>query len=239
MIGRATRLSRYVTDLAKSYTATARFGARSDTLDADGDITPLPDAPMPDEATIRAATQRFTGDLLQTPPMASAVKVGGERLYKAHRRGEEIERQPRPVTVYSFDLTKVEGNTASFGIQCSSGTYVRSLVADLAGSLDNAAYLTALRRRGVGPLRVEDAPTLDTLNPDTLRNHIIPPRGVVACLPVVEVSLGERSSVCSGRSLGAFGVAGSFRVECGGELLAVYRDGVGGVARPEVVLCAG
>ena len=86
LIGRATRLSRYVTGLDKTYTATARFSAVSDTLDADGRITPLKNSQMPDEGAIRAATERFTGELLQTPPMASAVKMKGERLYEAHRR---------------------------------------------------------------------------------------------------------------------------------------------------------
>jgi tRNA pseudouridine55 synthase len=80
VIGRATRLSRYVTGLDKSYIATARFGAISDTLDADGEITGLKQATTPDETTLRAATERFTGEIMQTPPMASAVKVGGERL---------------------------------------------------------------------------------------------------------------------------------------------------------------
>lgn len=237
MLGRATRLSRYVTDLPKTYTATARFGARSDTLDAEGNVTLLPDAPMPDEAEIQAATQRFTGNLQQVPPMASAVKVGGERLYKAHRRGEEVVRQPRPVTVHSFDLASLDGETAVFDIHCSSGTYVRSLVADLAESLGTAAYLTALRRRGVGNLGVEDAASPEDLDPHTLRDRIIQPDVVVAHLPGVEVSREERAVVCSGRSLEAAGLAGSFRVECGGRLLAVYRD-EGAVARPEVVLCA-
>jgi tRNA pseudouridine55 synthase len=99
LLGRATRLSRYVTGLDKEYVATARFGATSTTLDAEGEITPLPDAPEPTEDGLRAATQRLTGNLEQIPPMASAVKVGGERLYKAHRRGEVVERRPRAITV--------------------------------------------------------------------------------------------------------------------------------------------
>ncbi len=239
VVGRATRLSRYVMDLPKSYAATARFGARSDTLDAEGNVTPLPDPRMPDRAAICAAAERFKGDLLQTPPMASAVKVGGERLYRAHRRGEEVERQPRPVTISSFDLTSLDGNTATFEIRCSSGTYVRSLVADLADSLGTAAYLTALRRGSVGGLRVENAASPDDLDSSTIYDLIIQSKEAVAHLPVLEVSSGKRALVCSGRSLGASGLSGSFRVEWEGELLAVYRDEADGVARPEVVLCAG
>jgi tRNA pseudouridine55 synthase len=113
LIGRATRLSRYVTPLDKGYTATARFGVVSDTLDADGNITSL-DTPMPDESTIRAALGDFNGDLLQVPPMASALKREGTRLYDLHRRGLTVEREPRPVTVHALKLcaTERENDTA-------------------------------------------------------------------------------------------------------------------------------
>lgn len=240
LVGRATRLSRYVTGLDKSYVAAAVFGAVSNTLDADGAITPLPDAPRPSEVDLRAATERFTGDLMQVPPMASAVKIGGERLYKAHRRGEEVEREARPVTVYALDLISCdeESATATFRVHCGSGTYVRSLVSDLAASLGTGAYLTALRRTGVGHLSVEGAPAPEDLEPEIIHNHIIRPSEVVGHLPGVEISAEERFSVCNGRKLGAVGVDGPYRVEHGGELLAVYRD-EGEVARAEVVLCAG
>ncbi|MFL6058778.1 MAG: tRNA pseudouridine(55) synthase TruB, partial [Rubrobacteraceae bacterium] len=158
LIGRSTRLSRYVTDLDKAYTASARFGAVSDTLDADGNITSL-DAPMPDEAAIRSPLPSFTGELLQVPPMASALKREGVRLYDLHRRGVTIEREPRPVTVHAFDLIATDPalQTATFEISCSSGTYVRTLIADLAESLHTGAYLTSLRRTRVGHLPVESA----------------------------------------------------------------------------------
>ena len=237
LIGRATRLSRYVTGLDKTYTATARFGAVSDTLDADGRITLLEDARLPDEAALREATRLFTGDILQMPPMASAVKVGGERLYKAHRRGETVERESRPVTVHAFDPISVGEDTATFHVSCSSGTYVRTLISDLANSLDTGAYLTALRRTSVGQLTTEDAAKPEDLAPETIKKRIIHAGCVVAHLPVLEVSGGERSMVCNGRRLEEYGVEGSFRVEAGGELLAIYRGEDGG-ARAEVVLCA-
>ncbi len=169
--------------------------------------------------------------------MASAVKVGGERLYKLHRRGEEIERQSRPVTVHSFELLSLDARTATFTVCCGSGTYVRTLISDLAESLHTGAYLTSLRRTRVGHLTLENAIAPEDLSPETLYNHIIQTRDVVSFLPVVEVSEGERFGVCNGRKLEAFGLPGSYRVEVGGELLAIYRDG-DGEARPEVVLCA-
>ena len=240
LVGRATRLSRYVTGLDKAYTATARFGAVSDTLDADGRITPLQNASMPDESAMRAATKRFTGEISQTPPMASAVKVKGERLYKALRRGAHVERETRLVIVHSLELLCLKGDTATFAVSCGSGTYVRALISDLADSLGTGAYLTALRRTSVGHVQIENASPLEELPPDTLLHRIIPTREVVAHLPAVEVSEGERFGVCNGRPLGAFGIRGGYRVEAGGDLLAIYRDEEGsGAAKAEVVLCAG
>jgi len=238
LLGRATRLSRYVTGLDKSYVATASFGAISDTLDAEGRITHLENASMPDEHAIREALRRFTGEILQTPPMASAVKVGGERLYKAQRRGETVERESRPVIVHAFELLTLDPATATatFRVSCSSGTYVRTLVSDFAAYLDTGAYLTALHRTFVGHMTTEDATSPEELAPETLHKRIIQSREVVAHLPGVEVPVGERASVCNGRPLGTFGSSGSFRVEAGGELLAIYRD-EGDSARAEVVLC--
>jgi tRNA pseudouridine55 synthase len=238
LLGRATRLSRYVTGLDKSYVATARFGAVSDTLDAEGRITHLENAPMSDEDTIRGVLRRFTGDILQTPPMASAVKVGGERLYKVQRRGETVERESRPVTVHAFELLTLDPatTTATFRVSCSSGTYVRTLVSDLAAYLNTGAYLTALCRTSVGHITAQEATPPRKITPETLHECIIQSREVVAHLPGVEVQLAERAGVCNGRPLGTFGSMGSFRVEAGGELLAIYR-GEGDGARAEVVLC--
>lgn len=243
LVGRATRLSRYITGLHKSYTATATLGATSDTLDAEGEISLLPAAPTPTERDIRAAIPAFTGDLHQLPPMASAVKVGGERLYKLHRRGETVERETRPVTVHSLALVSYDPGvpSATFEIECSSGTYVRTLISDLADSLGTGAYLTALRRTSVAHLDLKDAIHPEDLSDSEINNHIIPVSRVASHLPVVEVGPEEGRGVCNGRSLELSedpAGGGSFRVEQSGELLAVYRfrDGAG---RAEAVLCGG
>jgi tRNA pseudouridine55 synthase len=241
MVGKATRLSRYVTGMEKSYTATARLGATSTTLDAEGEIIEL-ESPIPDEDSIRAALPTFTGKTKQLPPMASAIKVGGERLYKLHRRGVEVEREEREVEVHSFDLISFDetSNEAAFHISCGSGTYVRSLVSDLAESLGSGAYLTSLRRTSVGPFDVDEASPPDTLDEGSIHNHIVPLMETVSHLPVVEIGDEMARGVKNGRPISVSGdVEGSFRVESGGELLAVYEAGEDGVARPEVVLCAG
>lgn len=240
MIGRATRLSRYVTGMDKTYTATARFGAVSDTLDAEGEVSELPPVPI-DESSVRAALPKFTGELDQIPPMASAVKVGGRRLYDLHRSGEQVERASRRVSVHTLHLTSFDetARTAEFELACTSGTYVRTLVADLFTALDSGAYLTALRRTSVGPLQLSSATPLAELTDYTsLENHIIPKNVAVSYLPVVELGDELREVVRNGGKL-PVDLVGEFRVEDGcGELLAVYR-GDGEVARAEVVLWQG
>jgi tRNA pseudouridine55 synthase len=237
LIGRATRLSRYVTHLDKAYVGTARFGAISDTLDADGNITLL-DTPMPDEGTIRAALGEFTGDLLQVPPMASALKREGTRLYQLHRRGLTIEREARPVTVHSLTLTDIDPaeQTATFEVSCTSGTYVRTLISDLAEHLGTGAYLTDLHRTRVGHLSIEDALKPEDLTSIPISNHIIQTNVLLSHLPAVEVD--KEEAVRNGRLILAAGIVGSFRVVRRRELLAVYR-GDGEAARAEVVLCGG
>ena len=144
LVGRATRAQRYFMALPKTYVATARFGAVSSTGDPEGEIVEtgvVPDAIHPP-----------VGELRQRPPAYSAVKVGGERAYRRARRGEEVEVPERVVRVERFDLVSRDGDRATFEIECSSGTYVRSLIAGLGD-----AYCEALRRTAIGPFRVEDA----------------------------------------------------------------------------------
>jgi tRNA pseudouridine55 synthase len=131
--------------LRKTYSVIARFGATSPTGDRDGEITETGKVPAPD-------VELPTGEIRQCPPAYSAVKVGGERAYKKARRGEEVEMPPRIVTVHRFDEMSREGDRAEYEIECSSGTYVRSLVADLGD-----AYCEELRRTRIGPFAVEEA----------------------------------------------------------------------------------
>jgi tRNA pseudouridine55 synthase len=172
--------------------------------------------------------------------MASALKREGKRLYDLHRSGITVEREPRQVTVHRFELTTIDPakKTATFEISCTTGTYVRTLISDLADNLGTGAYLTALRRTSVGHLAVEGAISPQNLTPETIHNRIIPPIDVVAHLPGVVVSGAGREAICHGGRMGRRDLVGSYRVMCGEELLAVYRD-EGDEGRAEVVLCAG
>jgi tRNA pseudouridine55 synthase len=144
LLGRATRLQRFLVGLPKTYLATARLGWRSSTGDSDGELT--------ETGRVPETLELPTGTVRQRVPMTSAVRVGGERLYKKAHRGEVVETPARDVQVHRAELLSGEGGYAHFEIECSAGTYVRTLVETL-----DDAYCSDLRRTAVGPFRVEDA----------------------------------------------------------------------------------
>ncbi|HEX6458995.1 MAG TPA: tRNA pseudouridine(55) synthase TruB [Thermoleophilaceae bacterium] len=144
LVGSATRAQRFLMELPKTYRAVARLGWTSDTGDRDGNLDHT--------GRIPSSLEIPTGELQQVPPAYSAVKVGGERLYKKARRGEFVQADARPVTVYRAELLRHDQETAEFEIECSSGTYVRSLITELGD-----AYCDELERTAIGPFRLEDA----------------------------------------------------------------------------------
>jgi tRNA pseudouridine55 synthase len=144
LVGAATRAQRFLMALPKTYRAVARLGWTSDTGDPEGKLVHTGRVPHSFDLP--------TGELMQAPPAYSAVKVGGERLYAKARRGEFVQADARPVTVYRYELLRHEGERAEFEIECSSGTYVRQLMADLGD-----AYCEELERTAIGPFRLEDA----------------------------------------------------------------------------------
>ena len=178
LVGRATRLQRYLMALPKTYEVVARFGATSSTGDPEGDIT--------ETGVIPGELQLPTGLITQRPPAYSAVKVGGERAYKRARRGEEVETAERQVRVERFEPLWREGDRAAFEIVCSAGTYVRSLIADLGD-----AYCLELRRTAIGPFFVTDAQAPDWKEPEAPRAtapSVIPIGEALSFMPRVVLS---------------------------------------------------
>ena len=149
--------------LDKTYTGTLQLGKTTPSYDAETEA----DATFPTEhitdELLHEKTKQFTGDIEQIPPMYSAIKVDGKRLYKAARRGEVVERKPRNVRVDAFDLTRIELPEVDFSVTCSKGTYIRSLAYDLGEAVDSGAYLTALCRTRIGDFKLEDAWDLEAL----------------------------------------------------------------------------
>jgi len=227
----ATRLLRFLGDLPKVYEGTARLGVETTTLDADGDV--VREAPVHvDEPSLRGVLAALTGDLAQVPPAYSAIKVGGERLYRAARDGREVEAPTRPVHVDAFDLTRFAPPYFEFRVQCSSGTYVRSLVRDAGTAVGCGAHLTALRRTAIGPFRVEDAVPPD---PGTVP-VLLPLEAAVAHLAAITLHEEEAKVAVHGCCLGPAGLAGPYRaIAPDGRLIGIYRDD-GAKAVPEIIL---
>ena len=242
-VGRATRLIRYVQEGIKTYVARVAFGIATDTLDADGAI--LSREPMSfDRDELDAVAERFVGSISQIPPMVSAVRVDGRRLYELAREGIEVERAPRPVEIHSIEVLEFAPGPypeIEISVTCGSGTYIRTLADDLARALGGRAHLTALRRTSIGNRSVDDALTVEAL--DSLEDPVTELLSMAAALDDLGEAVIDEATV-PGVSNGvvftatALGIpdAGSYRVvDEVGRLLAVYVSD-GRQAKPEVVL---
>ena len=165
LINAATRVTDFVHEWSKTYEATITFGFTSDTGDREGTISPAGDPATITRASIEAALPAFTGHIDQVPPLYSALKQGGEPLYRKARRGEQVERQARPVEIHAIRLLEYDPATAVARLEVSSGRgmYVRSLAHDLGSALGSGAYLSGLTRTAVGPLLIADAVPMTTL----------------------------------------------------------------------------
>jgi tRNA pseudouridine55 synthase len=208
LVGRATRAQRFLMALPKTYRAVARLGWTSDTGDRDGELVQT--GRLPESLEIP------TGELLQRPPAYSAVKVAGRRAYDLARSGEAVELEPRAVTVHRAELLWHEDDHAAFEIECSAGTYVRSLVTDLGD-----AYCEELERTAVGPFRLEDAAAPD----EAAAGELIPLRDALAFLPERLLSADEATAVRHGRRVPAHATSQDFtRLTHDGDLLAIAES---------------
>ena len=209
LVGQATRAQRFLMGLPKTYRAVARLGWVSDTGDRDGELV--------HSGRVPASLEIPVGEQLQRPPAYSAVKVGGERLYEKARRGEAVEGEPRPVTVYRADCLWRTEERAEFELEVSSGTYVRSLITDLGD-----AYCEELRRTAIGPFSVEDAGTE------------VPLDEALAFLPAVSLSEEQARVVGHGVAVPGQASTEAVRMVSGSRLVAIGRPEDGAI-KPFVV----
>lgn len=239
-LGRVTRLLRFLTGLGKEYTCEVVLGVSTDTLDASGSITGEWDMTQVTVEQARAAAATLTGTIEQVPPMVSAVKVGGRRLHELHRQGLEVERPSRSVRVDRFDLEPTaEPGILRAHVECSSGTYVRTLAADLGTALGGGAHLRALRRTRVGSFGADEAVPVGELVPESLRS----PAEALRDLDRVTVDPEQAAVVARGRPLdrvplGASGEGPWAIVDPTGRLLAVYEATPSDAIHPAVVLAS-
>ncbi|MGZ4680297.1 MAG: tRNA pseudouridine(55) synthase TruB [Ilumatobacteraceae bacterium] len=230
-VGKATRLLRFLTALGKTYTGEVVLGTSTSTLDSSGDVTGRFDmSAVTVEMAKRVAAEQFTGAIMQIPPMVSAVRIDGKRLHELARAGVEVDRQPRPVTVYSFDVAGTDdASVLRIEVCCSAGTYIRTLADDLGRLLGGGAHLRNLRRTAVGSFNVDEARPPDQcvlMSPlDALRDY-----------QRVDVDETTAHMVRNGRVLDRFSGDGPWAVvDPGGALLAVYEP-FGAESKPAVVI---
>jgi tRNA pseudouridine55 synthase len=237
-VGKVTRLLRYLGIPPKRYTATVVLGTATSTLDASGDVTGTWDMTGVTVEEVRAAAAALTGDILQVPPMVSAIQVEGKRLHELAREGIEVEREARPVTVHRFEVGAAIGDGCfPIEVECSSGTYVRSLAADVGTALGGGAHLRDLRRTAIGSFTVDQATPVEALTPDGL----LSPADALRDLDAVTVDQAVAADVAHGKVLerGRLGVTGDGPWPVVGEddtLLAVYEPHRGTTAKPSVVV---
>jgi tRNA pseudouridine55 synthase len=199
-VGKGTRIARYLVADDKAYLGELVLGVETDTLDAAGEITggdPSRAAAVT-EAELRASLEARRGEWEQRPPMYSAVRQGGVRLHQLARRGVTVERPPRPIRIDSIELLAFEPPRARIALECSKGTYVRSLVADVGAELGCGAHLAALRRTRAGRFTLAAAVALDELDPGSARAALISPAGALAHLPAARVPADRVAAVGNG-----------------------------------------
>ncbi len=241
LLGRATRLSQFMLTSDKEYLAWIRLGIVTDTYDADGRI--LEEHPVPQISGEEAeqALSPFRGAILQVPPMYSAIKVGGEPLYKAARRSEEVDRPAREITVYGLILEEQASDRWQLRIHCSSGTYIRSIAHDLGRALGCGARLEQLRRIRSGPFSIERAISVDSIR-ESWHQGLVPLDGLLPDFPEVALDREQARRVVNGNPIRLTGPEGNWRENEGcvrltyaGRVIAV-GDAGDDTVKPRIVL---
>lgn len=214
--GQATKVSGMLLDADKGYRVTALLGVRTATADAEGEVTGTAAVPACDAREFAAVLARFLGPIEQVPPMYSALKREGRRLYELARQGLEVERPPRPVHIHSLELVEWDGTRLTFDVLCSKGTYVRTLVEDVAAALGTLGHVASLRRTRVGAFldaRMWGLAELEALREQggepALDRALLPPDVALAHLPAVTVGVSEQSYLVQGQAVFAAGPAGA------------------------------
>jgi len=227
-VGQATRLTDYLLDATKGYRAILRLGIGTDTQDAFGQV--LRKAPMPHirETDVRRVFQQFTGEIRQIPPMYSAVKLGGQKLYELARKGKEVAREARPVRIYALDLLAFYPDdngfpSLLFDVVCSKGTYIRTLCADIGLALGGNGHLAYLVRTMSGPFTAASALTLEEFEAlrtaGDLAGALVPLDYPLAALPACRLDAAAAEAVRHGRSISA---GYTFISDNGGQHVRLY-----------------
>lgn len=209
--GEATKFSQYLLDADKAYRSTFCLGVETSTADAEGEALARTDASHITERDVAAALEQFKGDIMQIPPMVSALKHNGQPLYKLARKGLEIERPARPVSVYELQLLAFKPGAepqVEIEVRCSKGTYIRSIAHDLGQALAVGGHVTRLHRTAAAGFTEEQAVSLDDLSSErgqqqahVLDQHLLPVDSAVASLPLIELDASSSHYFCQGQAI--------------------------------------
>jgi len=234
--GEATKFSADLLDADKTYEATLRLGVTTDSGDAEGQVTATSPVAV-DDGDIARVLPCFLGNILQVPPMHSALKRDGRPLYELARQGIEVERAPRPVTIHAIDLLTFAGDELRLSVSCSKGTYIRVLAADIGAALGCGAHLTALRRTRVGDLVLAGAVTLadiEALAEETRPGCLRPVDALLQSLPRVDLAGEAETRFRHGNPVElSSGMSGKIRVYASGRLIGVGEPGTDGRLWPK------
>ncbi len=227
-VGGATRLSEYVMHATKRYRARVHLGVITDTYDAEGEIVQARDASQITQEMVEQALTAFVGEIEQVPPMYSAIKQGGRKLYDLARAGQTVEREARRVRIDSLTLSDWQPPEFTLDVTCSAGTYIRSLAYDLGEALGVGAHLAGLRRTASGRFTLENAVPLDTLL-SSPADYLIPPSVALADYPALVLDAGSVEEIRHGRAIAGTLDRGQIAMAYGadGDLVAVLtpKDG--------------
>jgi tRNA pseudouridine55 synthase len=205
--GEATKVCAYLLEADKTYRVTARLGEATTTGDADGEITETADVPDLDRQRWERIFDQFRGEIEQVPPMYSALRKDGKRLYELARKGQVVDREPRPVRIDELGLIEIHGKRLVFRVRCSKGTYVRTLVEDIARAAGTVAHTAKLHRETVGDFQAEDmldlpgAERIAETGPEALRERLLPADTALASWPECHIAEDEAERFCGGQEV--------------------------------------
>jgi tRNA pseudouridine55 synthase len=203
LLGRATRLADYIQAGKKTYRATVRLGVATDTDDAEGTVTSTADVPLLTTSLLETALEPFGGEILQTPPRYSALKVEGRRAYAVARAGGAVELQPRRVTIHELHLLAHAPQELTLEVTCSKGTYIRALARDIATALGTVGHLTALVRTSVGPFTLESSLTPDDIAQSGVPDALLASSHAIPDAPTFHADLAQASRLANGQPIAA------------------------------------
>ena len=228
LVGRGTKLSKYLINHDKTYIVTLKLGEKTDTADSEGKVIKKKEVSKEvfSKEKLLQTFSNFTGKILQIPPIYSAIKVNGKKLYEYARKGQEVEIKPRQIEIYKISLIEINqiANTIEFEVSCSKGTYIRSLCEDIAKELNTVGYMKELRRVQVGEFLIKDSITVEDLqknedNKDFILSHFIDLQKYFAKFRIIELSQEEARKFLNGVKLSSNKENGIYRVQSENKLI--------------------